>query len=562
MQLEFQLSLGADSSGQDFQFLTDPSKLGQPGATTFSLTGTGGSGDLSNVVGGGTAPNPDIGGPSNLAFASTTGGAPFILVPASDVQYSITPAADGSGQQDVTFNLASAWNTVKNVAIDSFDGASLTMKNWVEVHLDMTHNAAGSADTLDQSVDIEGAKRGSIAVGDGNDTIHLGLDSNGSLGDNSFAITAGNGDNTISVGDADHHYAADGLYFDAKAGATIPENIPVYDQAWSSVSVAVGNGSNGIELDGVYAHANVTAGTGGTDLTITDPGNHWNGIVTTMTANLAGGANTIEMVDAYTHTNITTGDGADTIDIHQSTRGDAPAGQDITLDLGDGAKETTITGNFQSINYTAGNGADDFTFTGKANVTIHAGNGANNIIAGWGHADITLGSGESKVEVGGIAGEQGGTFNIHAGTGQTDIALYQTDAAGHAAIWQQATIDHFNLGAGDELVAFGATKGAVNHESWTAGTDGIERVGNDLTIHFDGAKNDGIVTLTNFFTDNASHLSADELAGALTNKTATEIMHQVLHDGFSDQGWSDSEAGAQPDHVHLSAATAHEFMSF
>jgi hypothetical protein len=564
MEMQFELSLGAapdptdpNATGADqFQFLTDPAK----GATSFTLTGTNASGDLSSVL----PSSVETGGSGTMSFAGATSGAPSIALPESDVVYSIatTAGAGGAPQQAVTFDLASAWNTIKNIDINSFDGASLTMKNWVDVNLNLTHAADGSADTLDHTIDIEGAKRGSVALGDGDQTLHVGLDSNGAIDSNTFNISAGNGDNTISVGDADHHYAATGLYFDPSVNATIPENLPAYDQSWSSVGVTVGNGANSVELDGVYAHANVTAGTGGTDLTVTDPGNHWNGIATTLTANLAGGANTVDMVDAYLHTNITTGNGADTIDIQQSTRGDAPAGQDISLNLGDGAKETDITGNFHSISYSAGNGDDSFTFNGHADVTVTAGAGQSNIIAGWGDADITLGSGAAKVEIGGIAGEQGGTYEIHAGTGQADFVLYQTDAAGHAATWQQATIDNFNLGSGDQLIGFGATKGAENALTWTAGSNGVERVGNDLDIHLDGSNNDSVVVLKSFFTLNAAHLSPDELAGALTNQSATEIMHQVLHDGFSDPGWADSQFGTPHDHVALTAATAHEFMGF
>ncbi len=562
MDLQFQLSLGAQTNLADpsatgsnlIQFLTDPATS----ATSFTLSGTSGSGNISSAL------PTDLDG--NLTFAGTNSSTAFSTLPASDVIYSIAstelPGGGGVTQSDVTFDLASAWNTVKNVVVDSFNGTSLTMKNWVDVELNVTHNSDGSANTADQSFDIEGAKRGSITVGDGNDTIHVGLDSNGAIDSNTFSINAGNGDNTISVGDADHHYAATGLYFDPSVNATVPENIPAYDQAWSSVNVAVGNGNNSVELDGVYAHANVTAGTGGTDLTITDPGNHWNGITTSLTANLAGGSNTVDMVDAYTHTSITTGDGADTINIDQSTRGDAPQGQTIALDLGDGAKDTTITGNYQSVSYQAGDGADSFTYTGHANVTVDTGNGDNNVIAGWGNVDVNLGSGESKVEIGGIAGEQGGTYTINAGSGQADFVLYQTDAQGHAATWQSATINNFSLGNGDELLAFGATKGAENHIDWTAGPGGVDRVGNDLQIDFDGTKGNSVVTLKNFFTLNAAHLSPDELAATLTNQAANEIMHQVLHDGYSDSSWADSEFGTPHAHVDLTAATAHEFMGF
>src|ERR1700722_240315 len=243
MDLQFELSLGAqpnladpNSTGSDlFQFLTDPAKAGTPGATDFTLSGTSGSGNISSAL------PADMDG--NLTFANGSSTTSFATLPASDVIYSI--ASSGS-QSDVTFDLASAWNTVKNVAIDSFNGTSLTMKNWVDVELNATHNSDGSANTADQSFDIEGAKRGSITVGDGNDTIHVGLDSNGAIDSNTFSITAGNGDNTISVGDADHHYAATGLYFDPSVNATVPENIPAYDQAWSSVNVAVGSGNNSI----------------------------------------------------------------------------------------------------------------------------------------------------------------------------------------------------------------------------------------------------------------------------------------------------------------------------
>ena len=59
------------------------------------------------------------------------------------------------------------WNAIKNIALDQFDGTKLTIQNFVDVLL------ALAANTIDQSVIIDGAKRGKIDLGSGNEAAVL-----------------------------------------------------------------------------------------------------------------------------------------------------------------------------------------------------------------------------------------------------------------------------------------------------------------------------------------------------------------------------------------------------
>ncbi len=96
------------------------------------------------------------------------------------------------------------WNAIKNIALDQFDGTKLTIENFVDVLL------ALSANTIDQSVIIDGAKRGKIDLGSGNDTLWIGVDSNTNDWGNSFIVNAGAGDDHVTLARATVDYSITG----------------------------------------------------------------------------------------------------------------------------------------------------------------------------------------------------------------------------------------------------------------------------------------------------------------------------------------------------------------
>ncbi len=122
-------------------------------------------------------------------------------------------SADGSA---ATLTLDRAWNTIKNAEVNHFTGASLTLENWVDVwvHLD---------NSFDQTIVVDGAKRGEVSTGSGHDTIWVGVDSNGSGWTNHFRIDSGAGNDSITVTVATADYSASSFAASYNAGWTTTE---------------------------------------------------------------------------------------------------------------------------------------------------------------------------------------------------------------------------------------------------------------------------------------------------------------------------------------------------
>jgi ELWxxDGT repeat protein len=137
------------------------------------------------------------------------------------------PAGDG-----VTISTGLKWNDVKNINLDSFDGASLSLRNFVDVLVALGANTTG------QSVSVDGAKRGKIDLGSGADTLFVGVDSNnGSNGGNDFYINTGAGNDTVRI-----------------ARSTIDYSISAfretYAERWTNTQVRLGDGNDSIIADG------------------------------------------------------------------------------------------------------------------------------------------------------------------------------------------------------------------------------------------------------------------------------------------------------------------------
>ena len=131
----------------------------------------------------------------------------------------------------LTIRTGLAWNDVKNILLDSFDGRSLTIQNLVDVLIQLAHN------TTDQSVTIDGAKRGKIDLGSGNDTLFVGADSNkGGLG-NDFHINTGAGNDTVTITRSTLDYSIT-AFRDA------------YAERFTNTFVELGLGNDGIVADG------------------------------------------------------------------------------------------------------------------------------------------------------------------------------------------------------------------------------------------------------------------------------------------------------------------------
>jgi hypothetical protein len=129
---------------------------------------------------------------------------------------------DWTGDQALSVTLNAAWNTIKNFQLTSFGGTALTLRNWVDVDVQL-------ADALSRAITIEGAKRGNVRLGGGNDTLTVGIDSNMAGSDNRFSIATGGGDDVVVLRGSATNYVG---------GA--------YTGTWTTTSINTGSGNDTI----------------------------------------------------------------------------------------------------------------------------------------------------------------------------------------------------------------------------------------------------------------------------------------------------------------------------
>ena len=126
--------------------------------------------------------------------------------------------------ESATLTLDRAWNAIKNAEVNAFSGTSLTLANWVDawVHL---------ANSFDQTVRLDGAKRGEVSTGSGNDTVWIGVDSNTSGWTNHFRIDTGDGDDTVTITVASRDYS-------------ISAFSAAYNARWTTTEIFTGRGND------------------------------------------------------------------------------------------------------------------------------------------------------------------------------------------------------------------------------------------------------------------------------------------------------------------------------
>lgn len=150
-----------------------------------------------------------------------------------------------------TFDVTSAWNSVKNVLAKSETSENLSFKDFVQV--DVHLGGSGSS-----NVEVLNAKRGNISTGAGNDTVTVSVISNDRGWVNAFNIDTGAGNDTIKV--------KAGTAFDGGVAAgtnVVNGGAGVTDGSFTSVKIDAGAGNDEIDLSGVnLASSLVTGGTG------------------------------------------------------------------------------------------------------------------------------------------------------------------------------------------------------------------------------------------------------------------------------------------------------------
>jgi hypothetical protein len=145
-------------------------------------------------------------GSSGITVADTLSFAPGADVQLTTVDFSGRKLHDAtSGPLDdnavatlswspstTTIGLSETWNTVKNIEITAIDTKGLTVRDFVDVRVDL--------DGKDNySLDIVNAKRGVLMTDGGDDRITVGYASNEYQWSNAFRIATGAGNDTVRV---------------------------------------------------------------------------------------------------------------------------------------------------------------------------------------------------------------------------------------------------------------------------------------------------------------------------------------------------------------------------
>lgn len=148
-------------------------------------------------------------------------------------------SADG---RSARLNLDAAWNSIKNASVSTFDGTRLEIRNFVDAWVNLDND-------FGQTVILEGAKRGEVTLGSGDDRVELGIDSNSSGWTNAFLVQTGAGDDVLVIRASNYN---------AVGGA--------YDGRWTTVTASLGEGDDVVQ--GGFARREVLDGGEGFDVLV------------------------------------------------------------------------------------------------------------------------------------------------------------------------------------------------------------------------------------------------------------------------------------------------------
>ncbi|CUX63196.1 MULTISPECIES: M10 family metallopeptidase C-terminal domain-containing protein [Rhizobium/Agrobacterium group] len=168
-----------------------------------------------------------------------------------------------AGTNGFTFDVSSAWNSVKNALAKSDTSENLSFKDFVQV--DVHLGGTGSS-----SVEVLNAKRGNISTGAGNDTVVLSVVSNDKGWVNAFNIDTGAGNDTITVkaGTAFNDASGSGIV----GTQAVNGGAGVTDGSFTSVKIDAGEGNDTIDLSGVKLASSLVTGGKGIDHIIASSG--------------------------------------------------------------------------------------------------------------------------------------------------------------------------------------------------------------------------------------------------------------------------------------------------
>lgn len=212
-QVTFNLSQSSLSSGWDPDAVHDA--FWQRFAAGYRYEVVGGDGTLHDSL---TGSDPATGGSVN-SFQSDAGS--LDLVPTN---FQVDVSLDWLDATTARLALDGAWNSIKNIQVDDFSGDRLILENWVDVWVSLERDT-------DQEVRVDGAKRGEVTTGSGDDTVWIGVDSNSGDWNNVMKIATGDGADSITVTVATRDYS--GSAFRA-----------AYDASWTHSVILAGAGDD------------------------------------------------------------------------------------------------------------------------------------------------------------------------------------------------------------------------------------------------------------------------------------------------------------------------------
>jgi hypothetical protein len=206
-----------------------------PGAanpTTWDENWTGLVTNYGSGTAGSISFSGSVAGTDSISQLGVGGGGLFTVAPVPALTV-VTQDSGGVSHQSITMN--ASWNTIKDIEVTNVDTNVLTVSNFVDTWV------SDAADEASRTVVVDGAKRGDIALGDGNDNVTVNYMSNESSWSNLFYVTLGNGNDSVTVNP--ESFAA--IAATSKPAGWVFNQTP---QATTAI-ISVGNGNDNVSLD-------------------------------------------------------------------------------------------------------------------------------------------------------------------------------------------------------------------------------------------------------------------------------------------------------------------------
>ncbi len=198
-------------------------------------------------------------GSASLVTATTVAGNGFTFDSAQgDIGFKRVTFADGGGAigtasasrpsvvtldwitaDSAVLRLDTTWNSIKNAEVSQFTGTSLRVENFVDAWIHLS-------DDIGRSLTVDGAKRGEVTTGGGNDTITIGIDSNSSGWTNEFLVVSGDGNDLITYRMSERNMVGDAYRGQWTTTTTRAGDGDDTVQGWGSDEIVDGGAGNDV----------------------------------------------------------------------------------------------------------------------------------------------------------------------------------------------------------------------------------------------------------------------------------------------------------------------------